>query len=684
MHKLSLKSDINEVKYVGEQLAKVFYYKDIFTINDLFNYFPRKYLDFNQVIKISELHLGLVMIAGKIKITSHRYTKRGLSVTTAYAIDDTSMVPLTWFNRPYLNRSIKSSEEYYIYGEFKLTNGHWQLINPSIELKDALAVDEANKIMPIYKESKLLSSKNICRVIKQCIDLFSEIKEWLPNELLHDYQLMPIGEAYSNVHLPSSSVALTKALNRLKFNELFPIILANKLIQLQKSNDYSHVIKTDIDLTKKLLNLLPFKLTDDQRLSLWQIYKDMARPHPMNRLLEGDTGSGKSVVAVMAAVLAISQGYKAFFIAPTEILAKQHLKTIESILKPLKEDIKVYYVSSSTKARDKKIIIEEIKTTNQASIIVGTHSLLNLAIPLDNLGLLIIDEQHRFGVDQRLIIQKKSKYMPHFLALTATPIPRTLALTVLSEMSVSRITQKPKERLKIISSLVYPSDFNDFIKSVTEQLKLKHQIYIVCPNINKRSADQQDRIIDLLQVYDKFKSIFSTFSVGFIHGKLSDIEQVEVMQDFIEHKIDILVATTIIEVGVDVPNATIMAIYGPEHFGLATLHQLRGRVGRANHQSYCYLILSAQEEPINRLKTFIKYDDGFKLSEFDLTQRGPGAIYGKLQHGKGNNIMFTLDDPLLLKLARDAVSNFISNYSLDDHPLIQTMVQEVNHITYLN
>jgi len=678
---MELSNDLQTLSGIGNNSAKHLYDLGLYTLNDLIHYYPKKYYDLTNISSINNLQPGIVTIKVKLHSLSNVHLRRTLNMTTAIAEDSTGRVKIIWFNQPYRLKSIKSNTTYYLSGDFKLSNRQFSIINPTIEEISDQPLNSA-RIVPIYKDSKFVSSNMVRRFMHE---LFSEkpiINELLPKHIIQELGLVDLGTAYHDIHFPSTIDNLNAAKYRLQFNELFPLMLANYITKTELRKNKSYQIDFNLQLAKDFVAKLPFKLTDDQRKVIWIICKDLQKDYPMNRLVEGDVGSGKTVVVVMAAVMALSAGYQVAFMAPTELLAQQHANTIINLLKPLGMDKYFYLLTGSMTKKHKQEIIDKVNASSSA-FIVGTHSLLSSGINWDKLSLLIIDEQHRFGVDQRMMIQKQSKHLPHFLSITATPIPRSLALTIFNDLKLSKISQKPANRQEIITKIIYPSDFNYFKEQLAKEINNGRQAYIVCPLIQEGITTKGK--ISANQIYEMYKQLFPKINISLIHGQIKPIEQDKIMTDFKENKIKILIATSIIEVGVDIPNASIMAIYGPERFGLAQLHQLRGRVGRGVYNSYCYLILSSADRLSSRMQAFVDNNDGFKLSEIDYAIRGPGLIYGKLQHGKISNSMLTLDDQMLNNDVNRAIKSFINaKDKLIKNSQLAVLVESAQQIINLN
>ncbi len=678
---VKLSDPIESLKGIGPARVSVLKKKNILTVSDLLFYFPRRYQDYSQIIPVAKLKPGQVTIKAKINNARTRYARRGIVLTEAIASDTTDSVRIIWFNQPYRQKSLIADQEYYISGQYKLSRSRYSLTNPVIEPVGAMMLNSA-RIVPVYPESKNLTSLVLRKAVAAALDYVPLIKETLPPDIVDELNLMPLSSAVKAIHFPENQAELDTAIKRFNFDELFPLLLANELNKRDLSTTSALEVRFNQQLAKKFVSQLPFELSDDQRRVIWRIYLDMQQPVPMNRLVEGDVGSGKTVVAVMAAVMALAEGFKVAYLAPTELLAKQQYETIVRLLKPLSLSENAVFLSGSLNKKEKQQALKTINLLSSA-FIIGTHSLLYSDVNWSNLALLIVDEQHRFGVDQRMELKKHSQHLPHFLSLTATPIPRSLALTALSDLSLSRLVTMPSGRQPIDTSLVAPSSFDSFLKNLKNEINNGRQAYIVCPYINP--APDQDKKISVLETYAEYSRLLPKLKIGLVHGQMSGDDQESVMRKFYLNEINILVATSVIEVGLDVPNASVMAVYGPERFGLAQLHQLRGRVGRGKHKSYCHLILSDASDPNIRLRSFAQISDGFRLSELDLKIRGPGAVYGKLQHGKTGMNWLLLDDQHTIRLCRQAIEIVLSKkLDLLKYKDLAQQVKDAQSLTYLN
>jgi ATP-dependent DNA helicase RecG len=666
---------------VGDEVAKKLAILGVQNIYDLITSYPRKYQDYSEVITVKDLKPGQVTLEAQINQVSGRYVRRGLHITEAIATDATGSVRLVWFNQPYRAGAVKKNQPSYVAGEYALRRSRFSITNPSVELVSDFPVNTA-RIIPIYRETKGLKSFTIRRLVRQALTDAGVLPEHLPHWLIKEQKLMSFGEAVLEMHFPSSSKQLEKAKKRLGFEEVFELTLAALLNKYDLYRDKALDIPFHEELARDFVGKLPFKLTDAQRQAVWQIYGDMAKTQPMNRLLEGDVGSGKTVVAAMAALMALKQGFQAAFMTPTEILARQHADTLYKLLSNVSYEGHVGLLIGGLKTRQKTEVRRRI-AAGEIGLMVGTHALIAEQVDMHKLGLVIVDEQHRFGVEQRKKIQAKAGHMPHVLHMTATPIPRSLALTLYGELDVSILDELPAGRQPIITKIWSPNSRKQLNGTVDKELEAGRQAFIVCPLI---ADSETSGGLSVEEVFERAsKKDFKHRRVGLLHGRMKSDEKDSVMQKFINREYDILVSTTVIEVGVDVPNASVMIIEGAERFGLAQIHQLRGRVGRGEHQSYCYMIPSDSQDPGPRLKSLETMSDGFKLAELDLQMRGPGAIYGTMQHGALDLRVANLADIRLIVAARNAAQKFIdSNESLKQYPHLAGRVAILRAVTNLN
>ena len=676
-----LNDSVSVVKGVGDEVSRKFGILGIHSLLELIEHYPRRYEDYSAVVPISATRPGPVTVRARIKQSTGRYVRRGMHITEAVVSDDTGSMRLIWFNQPYRSDSLKVGQEYYISGIYELSHQRMQIMNPSVELVSDFPINTA-RIIPIYKETKGLTSKQIRKTIGRCIEMISALPESLPDWLVKKYKLMAHADAVRAMHFPESAEHLAAAQRRLGFEEVFQLTLASLLNKQELGHDEALRIEFKEKLAQKFVGELPFTLTDAQKKVIWQILLDMQSDHPMNRLVEGDVGSGKTVVATMAALMVVAQGNQVAFMAPTELLARQHAETIFSLLEPLGMHAQVTLLVGGL-VNDRKLKAQQAIKLGQARFIIGTQALIQDKVHMPGLALVIVDEQHRFGVDQRKALMAKAGHMPHLLSLTATPIPRSLALTLYGELSISIIDAKPANRKPIRTVICSPNSRPQLYETIKKELDNGRQMFVVCPLISESDVldvNSAEKIFEELS-----KKYFKQYRVGLLHGKMKAAEKNTIMADYVDHKLDILVSTTVIEVGVDVPNASIMLIEAAERFGLAQIHQLRGRVGRSDKQGFCYLMMSDSKPPTRRLRALESSQDGFKLAEFDLEIRGPGAIYGQSQHGQLDLRVAKLSDVKLIALARQASQEFIDrNESLVQYKPLEHKVNQLRTVTNLN
>lgn len=678
---MTLGDSISELKGVGDEVARKLAILGIHSLNDLIEYYPLRYEDYSQITPVSQLRPGVVTLKATIGSLSGRYVRRGMHITEAIASDDTGSVRLIWFNQPYRAAAIRHGAAYYISGDYQLRRSRFGILNPSVELVSDFPVNTA-RIVPVYRETKGLKSSTIRKLMREAVKGGEELPEHLPQWLLSQQKLMDFAGALQQMHFPGSAKKLEQAKKRLGFEEIFELSLAALLNKQELTKGESLAIPFKQKLAKQFVDKLPFKLTDAQRRVAWRVYQDMSQTQPMNRIIEGDVGSGKTVVAAMAAIMAIEQGFQVALMAPTEILARQHAETLLDLLSNVGQAGKVSLLIGGLSVKQKTEAHRRI-ASGDIKLMVGTHALISEKVDMHKLGLIIIDEQHRFGVQQRKKLQAKAGHMPHVLHMSATPIPRSLALTLYGELDISILDEMPIGRLGIITQICPPAGRKTVYEKVNRELEAGRQMFVVCPLITDSEVSAG---LSVEEVYKRInEKDFKGKRVGLLHGRLKSAEKDAVMKKFLSQQYDILVSTTVIEVGVDVPNATIMMLEGAERFGLAQVHQLRGRVGRGEYQSFCYLMLEGNQAPSQRLRALETITDGFQLAELDLRLRGPGAIYGKLQHGALDLRVANLTDVKLISAARNAAKQFIEkNEDLTNYPHLESRVAALRAVTNLN
>ena len=662
---LKLETSITQVAGVGEILASKLKRLGIYTVRDLLYYFPFRYEDFSQVSLISDLQSNqLVTVAVQIEmIGAKRSLHRRLVLTEAVVTDGSDRLRVIWFNQPYIAKTLKVGDKIFLSGKVSTDRFGLSLLNPSYERMKAETVHTA-RLVPLYPLTEGITQKQLRFFINEIISLGGSVLEWIPKELLAKVKLNSISESLHGIHFPKDHEELAQSLQRLKFDELFVLQLRAEMLRQELARVNAPVIKFVIEPIKDFIKNLPFELTKDQRLAAWEIFQDLEKSEPMNRLLEGDVGSGKTAVAALALFLVAHRGFQGAIMAPTEILAIQHLETFQKMF--AHTDIPIALVTHSKVAKkSERLKLYQAIETGEIKIVIGTHALLSEGVQFKNLGLVIVDEQHRFGVTQRKTMKEKSGLKnaePHFLSMTATPIPRSLALTLYGDLALSQLREKPAGRLPIKTTVVMPHGREKIYEFIREQVKSGRQVFVICPTIN---ADEKKSVT--VEYENLAKKVFPDLRVGFLHGKMKAVDKDTVMQVFATGKIDILVSTSVIEVGVNIPNASVMMIEGAESFGLAQLHQFRGRVGRSIYQSFCFVFTDSNSTKTEeRLTFFAGTNDGFNLAEFDLETRGPGEVYGQTQSGLMQLKLATLQDTILIKQARELAKgiDFKKNPSL--------------------
>ncbi|HUC89206.1 MAG TPA: DEAD/DEAH box helicase, partial [Patescibacteria group bacterium] len=498
---MTIDDPLDKIKGVGDSLVNKLAIVGVHSIEELIENFPRRYDDYSNVLLARNLRPGLVTIKAVIKQAKGHYVRRGMHITEAVASDETGSVRLVWFNQPYRENSLKVGQEYYVAGQYELSHQRFAIMNPAIELAGNLPVNTA-RIVPIYRETKGLTSRQIRKIVQEVLPLDNRESETLPSWLVDQQKLMPRPAALSAMHFPPDNETLDIAKNRLGFEEVFRLTLASLLNKYELMQDQALAIPFEEAIAKKFVTNLPFKLTDAQRKVVWQIYKDMGKTQPMNRLVEGDVGSGKTVVAAMAAVMAMSEGFQVAFMAPTELLARQHAETIFRLLAPLEMESRVALLVGGMSAKEKKAAQEHIGN-GSAQFVIGTHAIFQDAVSMQKLGLVIIDEQHRFGVEQRKKLMAKAGHMPHLLSLTATPIPRSLALTLYGELDISVLDTKPAGRQPVVTKICSPNSRAPLNEEIIKELQSGRQMFVVCPLITESSTSTANSVEKIYEQFSK-------------------------------------------------------------------------------------------------------------------------------------------------------------------------------------
>ena len=687
----NLNTSISYLKGVGPSRADLLKSElGIFTFSDLVNFFPNRYIDRTQFFKINQLQQNSaeIQIIGKITHIKTVEQKRGSRLVATF-IDETGSMELVWFRgAKWIKDALKINTPYVIFGKLTYFNGLFSMPHPEMELLVDYKKNLRTAMQPVYPSTEKLANKGITnRIVSKMIQsLFEELngnfKETLSVSIVEELHLISKNEALLNIHFPQNQELLTKSMERLKFEELFFIqlqLIRKKLIRKSKIKGFNFE-KVGENFNHFYKNKLPFDLTAAQKRVLKEIRKDMGSNAQMNRLLQGDVGSGKTIVALLTILIALDNGYQAAFMAPTEILATQHFNAVVELLNGMNVTVKL--LTGSVKTKERKQIHQQLES-GALNILIGTHALIEDKVKFKNLGIAIIDEQHRFGVEQRSKMWKKNELPPHVLVMTATPIPRTLAMSAYGDLDISVIDELPPGRKEIITAHRYDANRLSVFKFLKDEIAKGRQVYIVYPLIHESEA------MDYKDLMDGYESISREFpipkyQISIVHGKMKAADKEYEMLRFIKGETQIMVATTVIEVGVNIPNASVMVIESAERFGLSQLHQLRGRVGRGAEQSYCILMTSFKlsADAKTRLETMVRSSDGFYIAEVDLKLRGPGNLMGTQQSGVLNlKIADIVKDSQLLKTARTMAINLLTqdpSLNIIENKCIRIAYQEIS------
>ncbi len=735
------------------KLAKI----GIKKVSDLLFYFPLRYEDLSNVKKISELKIGeLATTQGRIiKINSKKIPfRKKLTLIECFIEDETGAIKIVWFNQIHILKILRPEMIIRVAGKLlqKKSSGAF-MINPIYEIvQNDKKFIHTGRLIPIYPFSHKISSKFIRSLIAKILTQLPKREDSLPREIIMSQKLLNFNQAIKEIHFPSSRILCNQAKRRFAFENIFLtqfVFLKKKLFW---QNYPSKIINFDTIAIKNFVEKLSFQLTNAQKKVIWQILQDFKKNHPMNRLLQGDVGSGKTIVALICALEIIRNKGQVAFMAPTEILASQHYESAVKLLKDYRIKIGLL-TSSQAKVYPSKLELQNTKNTTrdnsltslgvkmsknfilkkiekgEIDLIIGTHSLIQKKVKFKNLAFIIIDEQHRFGVEQRAAIirkiqkeveesftkkpspylypkikEKMTEFIPHFLSMSATPIPRSLALMLYGDLDFSILDEMPPGRKKIITKIIESEQRKEIYKFIEQEIKNGRQAFVICPRIespsetdanqelNNNNAKSQSKryqtqswldVKNVSEEYKMIKKIFPRFKIAMLHGKIKSTEKEKIMNDFAQNKINILIATSVVEVGIDIPNATIMMIESAEKFGLAQLHQLRGRVGRGEHQSYFLIMLSEKKPSFNRLKILTECEDGFKLAEMDLKFRGPGEFLGKKQSGMPDIAMQNLSNFKLIETARqESLKILKTDPDLKNYPILKEKVKEFEEKLY--
>jgi len=664
MNEIILNKEIQYVKGVGPTRAKIFEKLGIKTVYDLLYYFPRDWVDRTNLKPINKVLIGQKeTVKGTVIAKETKRIRYNFSITSVLIRDERGYIYGVWYNQPYMEKIFKYGDEVIFHGKVELYRGSFQMNTPEYEIiktqgKEVNEEDDlinVNRIVPIYSLTEKITQKQIRKIIKYALDNYlKSIEEYMPPQIMEKYNLIDLNKAIYNIHFPENLEILEKSKFRLKFDEFFFLQFAYAINKKRIKEKKGKIFNTDGEYIKKFFSILPFKLTNAQIRVINEIKNDLISGKPMNRLLQGDVGSGKTIVAVATAIYAKDSGMQTAIMAPTEILATQHFNNISNYLK--ETGIKVELLLGGTKKKQRENILTDLKS-GLIDIIIGTHSLIQEDVQFNNLGLVVIDEQHRFGVMQRADLISKGEN-PHCLIMTATPIPRTLSLTVYGDTDVSVIDEMPPGRKPIKTILFENKDIFKIYSFIEERLKEGSQVYAIYPLV------EESEKIDLksaINMEKQWAQRFKDYNVAIVHGQMPKEQRDKVMLDFKQKKIHILVATTVIEVGIDIPNASVIVIEHAERFGLSQLHQLRGRVGRGEKQSYCILIGDPKtEDSYKRLEIMVRTQNGFEIAEEDLSIRGPGEFMGIKQHGMPEfKLANIIRDRNILELSKEAAFSIV-------------------------
>ena len=674
---MELSDDVRMVKHVGPKKAQLLKKLGIETVYDLVTYYPRAYEDESTISHISELHAGeRESVLGTIMNISERTVRRNMTILKVMISDGTGFVQVVWFNQRYLKKQLKTGSRIFIKGKVQYAyGGHGQLSISNISDYQILDDEESPEtgIQPVYAATEKITQKYLRSIMHAVLDEMPAVAEMLPESLLQKTGMMRRRRAMSAIHFPDDYDELRQARERLAFEELY-IIQCGLFLLKKESRDNKNGVRHLISshLVDKVIKGFPYTLTRDQEKAWREIEADMERNMPMRRLLEGDVGSGKTAIAALALTKTVENGYQGALMAPTEILARQHYENFSHMLEGT--GINIGFLSGHLTKKQRDEMHDNI-SSHRVDIVIGTHALIQDSVTFDSLGLVVTDEQHRFGVEQRAALEKKGHSSPDVLVMTATPIPRTMTLTVYGDLDISVIHELPPGRKLVRTFLRTPDRRTLIYQYVRSQIEEGRQAYVVCPLIE--TSEESTDIPSAEEVYAELSNgIFNGIPCGIVHGRLKLTEKEDVMRRFHDGSIKLLVATTVIEVGVNVPNASIMVIENADRFGLAQLHQLRGRVGRGPYKSFCILVSANRSDKAReRLGIMEKISDGFRLAEEDLKLRGPGQFFGNMQHGlpdlKIADVIGDMD--LLVKARRAAIKTVSSNEELEElMPILAT------------
>ena len=680
IHQLKLDSDIRYLKGVGDRRSELFNKLNIYTVKDLIFHQPHRWLDFSHTKQIIDLSPGPVIVKAQIVEVSGRYLgRRGLHLTEALVRDETSYLRVIWFNQPYRVKGLQVKSWYFLSGLYDLKYRHLQLINPSTEMVKDDHKLESDLIQGVYPATLGLKSAEIFKTLKQVRSLIKDCQEILPKSMIEEAKLKPLAKTLQELHFPKTLEQAELAKRSLGLRNLIALSLSSRLLKL-KNYQQALPIAIHKDLVQEVIDGFDFKLTDQQTELIWLIISEMNQQDKvLNRLIQGDVSSGKTLIALLVAYNLICGGYQVAFIAPTQILAEQHYQTVETVLGKYLPLEAIGLLHAGLKPKAGQDVLEKI-SSNQIKFIIGTQSLLSERVKFNNLALVIIDEQHRFGVEQRSkLLTKTTRDKSNILTLSATPIPRSLALVIYADLDISLLTERPPKRLPIKTSVIALKDRASYLKKILMLASSNNLIYVICPAIDAQVEDSLNKV----EIY--LNKLINNLNYVCLHSRLKTDQKEKNIKDFKQGKYHVLISTSVVEAGIDIIKANYIIIMSPEQFGLAQLHQLRGRVGRADKQGYCYLCPYSDQPVSERLQAVMNHNDGFKLSEIDLKLRGPGTLYGLKQSGPFKVVEAFMGGSKEIKLATSLAEKFIkTEQNLDEYPEFKDQVEAYQQVTYLN
>lgn len=699
----SLDTKIENLSGVGKKTAKLLCNLEIDTVEDLLYYFPYRYDDFSQITPIEKIKSNTTAnIVGEIElIQSKRSPRKRMSITEAIIKDESGSIKVIWFNQPFISKNLHEGDKVSLAGKVEADFSGAVMMSPIYEKINFTGGVHTQGLVPNYHLTAGITQKQLRFFIKQALYSAKLLVDWLPPEIQKNANLISLAEAIKKIHFPKDNKEINEAKKRLSFNELFLLQMQNLLIREELKTSKAKPLNFFEKETKEFVKKLPFQLTNTQRQSAWEIIKDLNNSRPMTRLLQGDVGSGKTIVACLAILNAVLNKTQAVLMVPTEILAKQHYDSLCKLFanydfkiglmtsnqKEMNQVSSIKYQGDKEKESKKKTLNTKYIIQN-TDIIIGTHALIQEDVVFKNLALAIIDEQHRFGVKQRSLLLSKSgnNLSPHLLSMTATPIPRSLALALYGELDLSIINEMPQGRKKISTHIVPEEKRQKAYEFIGKEIVKGRQVFVICPLIDPSDKGGLKSVKEEFEKLDK--KIFPELSIGLLHGRLKSAEKEKIMQKFLANEIKILVSTSVIEVGIDIPNATIMMIEGADKFGLAQLHQFRGRVGRSTYESYCFLFTDNNSpQAIIRLQAMEKHHSGFELAKIDLKHRGPGEVFGTSQKGFPELKIASLFDYELMKKAKAEAEGLLKqDKKLVKSPILKKKLQDIinhTHIEYV-